>query len=762
MCAERILTTQYNAVVTTGRIMPQIKSSAGFPRICKSSLQSVLFQRVIKHGDLLSPLRSREVAWAHPRFGNLLATAGYDMKVIVWKEERGQWMMAYVDTNHQASVNSVEFAPQEQGLRLACASSDGMVSVLTYMPDGQWHRNVLQGHPGGAQTVNWAPVSYRDGVPSSSVRLATGGCDNNVKALGEKNSAPAIAGACADPIARGGNDPGKSSSDLPGRLEMSSGATSQTRTKDGVPIWDGDPGNFTEFVEAARLYEQGTAPHKRAQVAPRIAAELTASAKKFITGQPPDWLSFAGGVERLLDRLRQGLGRPKISEVTEHLSKFFNYSRRKPGESVNDYVARRSEVYLRAQQAMARLGKTGKREGPEPQSGGADWRSYSGGWSRRSSMDSGAGDAEAPPQEEDQSTAAPSTQWSWSYESRWSAEPWWERSSWLLLQDAGLDANERGLVMTTTGEDYSVEAVAHAMRTLFTDGDMKKRDSSRRQHGFWGSVEDEGADEGMEAPMDDMEAQETLDDESFAMWSEAQGDIQEAMAVIGNARRTLREARAKQHAVKMSRQYYKVGGRPGSSGTASGPRPRDDSQLVCLRCQKKGHRAANCPLPPPSANLANEETASFICYAEGPITENEHPISEDFVELTATQAAHLMKKEAMPFIGYMEDSVPEHESALATGITTSEAVAQGKAILDCGATRSIGSVHAIERLMEMNIRAKGNSGVVSVDTTNRPVFSFGNSSMNQCASTVRMGITAGKRHGAVQIHALDHGTGPSC
>ena len=316
--------------------------------------------------------------------------------------------------------------------------------------------------------------------------------------------------------------------------------------------------------------------------------------------------------------------------------------------------------------------------------------------------------------------------------------------------------------MTTTGEDYSVEAVAHAMRTLFTDGDMKKRDSSRRQHGFWGSVEDEGADEGMEAPMDDMEAQETLDDESFAMWSEAQGDIQEAMAVIGNARRTLREARAKQHAVKMSRQYYKVGGRPGSSGTASGPRPRDDSQLVCLRCQKKGHRAANCPLPPPSANLANEETASFICYAEGPITENEHPISEDFVELTATQAAHLMKKEAMPFIGYMEDSVPEHESALATGVTTSEAVAQGKAILDCGATRSIGSVHAIERLMEMNIRAKGNSGVVSVDTTNRPVFSFGNSSMNQCASTVRMGITAGKRHGAVQIHALDHGTGPSC
>ena len=111
-------------------------------------------------------------------------------------------------------------------------------------------------------------------------------------------------------------------------------------------------------------------------------------------------------------------------------------------------------------------------------------------------------------------------------------------------------------------------------------------------------------------------------------------------------------------------------------------------------------------------------------------------------------------------IGYSEDANLAAEAALVTGITTLEAIDQGKAILDCGATRSIGSVYAIEKLMEMNVRAKGTSGVVSVDTNNRPVFSFGNSSMNQCASTVKMGITAGNRSGAVQIHALDHGQGP--
>ena len=575
-------------------------------------------------------------------------------------------------------------------------------------------------------------------------------------------------------------------------------------------MWDGDPGTFWEFTEAARLYEQGTAPHKRAQVAPRIAAELTGSAKKHITGQPADWLSFQGGVERLIEKLRQGLGRPKISEVTEHLTKFFKYSRRKPGESVNDYVARRSEVYLRAQQAMARLGKVKPKASPESPWAGSEGMSYSGNWSRRSSVDSGpGGGGDDLAAEDDYSTVAPDSNWTWTQESWWSHSPWWEWSStsyggygsmwraegtwtgrstsaeqlpellpdfiqgWLLLQDAGLDNQERGLVMNATGEDYSVEAIAHAMRSQFTDGDMKKRDSNRRQHGFWGAVDEENQDEPHGDLMDDYEAQETLDDDSFAMWSEAQHDAQEALAAIGVAKRTLREARAKQHAVKMSRQYYKVGSRPSSSSQASGNRPRDDSQIVCLRCQKKGHRAANCPLPPPTAHMAQEETASFICYAEDLVTDaRDYQISEKEYQITEKED-QITKKEVIgglvggldsvvkdELIGYSEDANLAAEAALATGITTLEAIDQGKAILDCGATRSIGSVYAIEKLMEMNVRAKGTSGVVSVDTNNRPVFSFGNSSMNQCASTVKMGITAGNRSGAVQIHALDHGQGP--
>jgi len=122
-----------------------------------------------------------KVSWSHPKFGNLLATCGFDMKVIVWKEVGAQWQIAHMDSTHSASVNNVSFCPWEYGLRLACASSDGTVSILTHSAaDQQWRRSVFSAHGGGAQTVSWTPVHYRDGVVASSMRLATGGCDGSV------------------------------------------------------------------------------------------------------------------------------------------------------------------------------------------------------------------------------------------------------------------------------------------------------------------------------------------------------------------------------------------------------------------------------------------------------------------------------------------------------------------------------------------------------------------------------------------------------
>lgn len=103
-----------------------------------------------------------QLAWAHPSFGSLLASCSYDGRVFIWKEAGpGQgsgsggelqdgWERIKEHTLHTASgesrsetlsrlaltlslsVNSIAWAPYDLGPMLACASSDGKISVLSF------------------------------------------------------------------------------------------------------------------------------------------------------------------------------------------------------------------------------------------------------------------------------------------------------------------------------------------------------------------------------------------------------------------------------------------------------------------------------------------------------------------------------------------------------------------------------------------------------------------------------------------------------
>ena len=71
-----------------------------------------------------------QVAWAHPSFGTILASASYDGKVFIWKNEStngsygsGGWARIKDHALHTASVNAIAWAPHELGATLACASS---------------------------------------------------------------------------------------------------------------------------------------------------------------------------------------------------------------------------------------------------------------------------------------------------------------------------------------------------------------------------------------------------------------------------------------------------------------------------------------------------------------------------------------------------------------------------------------------------------------------------------------------------------------
>ncbi|KAG2185711.1 hypothetical protein INT43_002146 [Umbelopsis isabellina] len=131
-----------------------------------------------------------QVAWAHPKFGSILASCSYDSRVFIWKEQSGVWTKIKEHVVHTASVNSISWAPHELGPILACASSDGKVSTLEYKEDGSWDTTSFDAHTIGCNAVSWAPsaipgslVQVTGGAPNVNVvsRFASAGCDNLIK-----------------------------------------------------------------------------------------------------------------------------------------------------------------------------------------------------------------------------------------------------------------------------------------------------------------------------------------------------------------------------------------------------------------------------------------------------------------------------------------------------------------------------------------------------------------------------------------------------
>ena len=125
---------------------------------------------------------------AHPKFGSILASCSYDRKVCVWKETQPQqWTKVYEYADHQSSVNSIAFAPHDLGLKLAAASADGSISILSWRgpQDNAWEeKQIHNAHQIGCNAVSWAPAAApgsATGSGGTQATLVTGGCDGLVK-----------------------------------------------------------------------------------------------------------------------------------------------------------------------------------------------------------------------------------------------------------------------------------------------------------------------------------------------------------------------------------------------------------------------------------------------------------------------------------------------------------------------------------------------------------------------------------------------------
>lgn len=79
------------------------------------------------------------VTWAHPEFGQVLASCSYDRMAAIWEEvagsttpcqkRQGHWTKRATLVDSRTSVTDVKFSPRFLGLKLATCSADGNVRI---------------------------------------------------------------------------------------------------------------------------------------------------------------------------------------------------------------------------------------------------------------------------------------------------------------------------------------------------------------------------------------------------------------------------------------------------------------------------------------------------------------------------------------------------------------------------------------------------------------------------------------------------------
>ncbi|XP_072184178.1 centrosomal protein of 192 kDa [Excalfactoria chinensis] len=132
------------------------------------------------------------VTWAHPEFGQVLASCSFDRTAAVWEEIvgesndklRGQshWVKRTTLVDSRTSVTDVKFAPKHMGLMLATCSADGVVRIYE-APDvmnlSQWSLQHEISCKLSCSCISWNPSSSR----AHSPMIAVGSDDNSPNIL---------------------------------------------------------------------------------------------------------------------------------------------------------------------------------------------------------------------------------------------------------------------------------------------------------------------------------------------------------------------------------------------------------------------------------------------------------------------------------------------------------------------------------------------------------------------------------------------------
>lgn len=125
------------------------------------------------------------LSWAHPEFGQVLATCSFDRTVSVWEETVGEkttptmapvkrWVRRTNLVDSRTSVTDVKFGPKTQGLLLATCSADGVIRIYE-APDimnlSQWTLSYDIACKVPLSCLTWNQSMYRLHAPMIAVSI---------------------------------------------------------------------------------------------------------------------------------------------------------------------------------------------------------------------------------------------------------------------------------------------------------------------------------------------------------------------------------------------------------------------------------------------------------------------------------------------------------------------------------------------------------------------------------------------------------------
>ena len=93
-------------------------------------------------------------------------------------------------------------------------------------------------------------------------------------------------------------------------------------------------------------------------------------------------------------------------------------------------------------------------------------------------------------------------------------------------------------------------------------------------------------------------------------------------------------------------------------------------------------------------------------------------------------------------------------------MTTHEAMTKGFAVLDAGATKTMGSIVALEHARRASFEHSSRDNVASVSLEDRPTFGFADSESARCSSTILLQLPVQEQKMKLRVHALDKGSVP--